>query len=71
MQQMLMLQSQRIFDQEINHLMMDGWRIVPGTFSASSHRVVAGPNDDPRYVLPDGTTYRSLLAAVLERDDVT
>lgn len=55
--------------QEVNGLLAEGWRVVPGSIYAVSLRAVPGPNSPPEQISPNGVRYVFNYFAVLERQD--
>lgn len=65
-QQIVMEMRPQIFADEVNKLLLDGWRVVPGTFQVASVEGTAGPNENPQFVTNRGTTFRREFFVVLE-----
>lgn len=70
MQQIVVENSRQRFVEEVNALLMDGWRVIPGTTLIAGLEMVAYPDQPSRYTLPNGTTRVVQYSIVLERDDV-
>lgn len=70
MQQLIVEHSRARFTREVNDLLMDGWRVVPGTTVIVGLEMIAFPDQPARYALADGTTRVVQYSIVLERDDV-
>jgi hypothetical protein len=69
-QAVVMNSSSRFFREEVNGLLLDGWRVVPGTYY---HTRVLGLADErtPRhFVDEDGCTWRDHFFIAIERDEV-
>ncbi len=58
---------QDMFEQDVNALLMDGWRVVPGTFAVCSFEQAA--NATHRFQTPAGTTFRNKFFITLERTE--
>jgi hypothetical protein len=71
MQVALIKNRRQEFENELNALLLDGWRVVPGTFAIVSVEVVAHPNCPPHMVSPGGTTFDRTHFITLERHDIT
>ena len=69
MQQMLMDSNPHRFKREVNELLMDGWKVVPGTMHCASLPKVAGLNVPDRFVI-EGLTFLQVYSVTLENDDV-
>lgn len=69
-QQIVIHISTNYFLNEVNGLLLDGWRVVPGTFSCSTNRVLADTRVPQQYVDQDGCCWRQTLFVVLEMDEV-
>ena len=54
------------FMAEVNEHLLNGWRVVPGTFSCTTARVLASPKDPPQFIDAEGCCWRQTLFVVLE-----
>ena len=70
MQQLIMRNSQKNFHEEVNALLMDGWRIVPGTLYATTIEKAGTPDPQCWYRLPDGRSLQPVFCVVVENDEV-
>lgn len=70
MRQMLLENSQFHFCRQVNELLADGWRVVPGTMFCGSLEFAPRERTHPGDILPNGRALRSVYAVVLENDDV-
>lgn len=57
------------FLQEVNALLLDGWRVVPGTYYHTRVPTIARDNTPAIWVTANGTTYRDHYFIVLEREE--
>jgi hypothetical protein len=69
LQQVVIGTGIRGFLEEVNGLLLDGWRVVPGTFNCSTVCEAARPYDSREFVDPAGHTWRQRLFVVIERDE--
>lgn len=66
-QQALIHSSYGKFRTELNEHLMNGCKVVPGTFYAGSYEDFAVPNfTPPHFTRKDGTTIRTVFFVVLE-----
>ena len=70
MQQLVVQTSQFHFLREVNELLMDGWRVVPGTLCAYSVESPAHAKTHPADVLPNGRALRTVFMATVENEEV-
>lgn len=70
MQQALMDYRGDRFMDNLNALMMDGWRIVPGTFYATSVEQQASANVPDRFRTARGTCFDKVFVVCLQNDEV-
>ncbi len=70
LQQVVTMTGCRRFLEEINGLLMDGWRIVPGSYYHT--RVPAVPRADTptRFISRDGVTFEDSYFIAIERDEI-
>lgn len=71
MQQLILMNQRDDFLKEVNGLLMDGWKVVPGTLVIGTMRVGALPTTPKHFVLPDGTTIFKNFSVVVENPDAT
>lgn len=57
------------FTAEVNKMMADGWKIVPGSFYAGSLKAAPGPRTPPEQVTHIGVRFMFVYFAVLEHHD--
>ncbi len=55
------------FYDELSAMLLDGWRIVPQTFSVQSRELAPRDGLGARYITARGTTFVSIWFAVVER----
>lgn len=65
-QQIVLKGRQDEFEAEVNRLLLDGWRVVPGTFAVGTVEQVAAENAPPKYVTVGGTSFWSRYFITLE-----
>lgn len=70
MQQLVVQSSQFHFAREVNELLMDGWRVVPGTAFSGSVEIVPRERTHPGDILPNGRALRPVYMVAVEREDV-
>lgn len=68
MQQLIMDTNPHRFQKEVNALMMDGWKVVPGTMYGVSLPKVAGINVPERFII-EGLTFIQVYSVVLENEE--
>lgn len=69
MQQLVMRAGHKNFCDEVNALLLDGWKVVPGTMYVVSLPKVATEHTPPAYVL-GGLTFVQVHSVVLENENV-
>jgi hypothetical protein len=58
--------SQLAFEKQVNKLMEEGWRAVPGTTYFGSVKATPNANTRPEHIEPGGSTNRIVYSIVLE-----
>lgn len=71
MQQALIGNNLNHFESELNHHLMNGWRVVPGTMYVGSQRLAATKTTPEWFRLADGSTFYKVFFVVLENDEKT
>jgi len=68
-QQVVMDTKREKFRDEVNRLLMDGWTVVPGTFSVATSEVVARPDTPGILVGHGGTSFIPTFFIALQRTE--
>jgi hypothetical protein len=70
-QQIVMVGGKKPFAEEVNALLMDGWKVVPGTFAIAIIEQVSRPDFPHACVTPRGTVMLQQHFIVLERTETS
>lgn len=67
-QQIVMNSSPRFFREEVNGLLLDGWRVVPGTYYHTRVLGMADERTPKHFIDEEGYTWRDHYFIALERE---
>lgn len=70
LQQVLADHSLLRFLANVNGFLLDGWRVVPGSYYHTRVEVVPDERTPGRYIGPHGMTYRDHYFIAIERDEI-
>lgn len=69
--QQIVIEGRRdVFTEKVNALLMDGWRVVPGTYATHTVEKVADSLTPPHLVTPAGTVFLPFFFIAIERTEV-
>lgn len=68
-QQIFTASGRETFEREVNKMLMDGWKVVPGTWNVASIERIANDDTPRQMVGPRGTCFLPTYFITLERTE--